>query len=150
MKITEYSVNNKREVKKFILEVLGEFGFRHTPELDYDLEDPKKYYSDTGGIFYVAKKEVDIVGTIAIKNKGEGVAELKRFYVRKNCRGTGIGRKLLELVIDFCGKKGFSKIILDSNPKFERAITLYKKNGFIVTGVCGSAMCPILMEKILT
>ncbi|MBI3380063.1 hypothetical protein HY029_04875 [Candidatus Gottesmanbacteria bacterium] len=69
MEIIVYNSLDQPGVKKFVLGVLREFGFNYDKKLDYDLEDPEKYYPDTGGIFYVIKKENKIIGTIAIKIK---------------------------------------------------------------------------------
>lgn len=114
MNLITYSPNDQLDVKKFVLGVLKEFDFDYNPKLDYDLEDPQKYYPDTGGVFYVIKNGGKIIGTIGIKNKSKGVAELKRFYIDKNHRGKGYGSQLVNKAIDFCRQKKFKKIILDT------------------------------------
>ncbi len=151
MDITNYKSMDQPQVKKFVLGVLAEFGFPRKPEWDYDLEDPQKYYSGTGGVFYIIKNKESIIGTIAIKNKGEGVAELKRFYIDKNYRGKGYGSQLVDKALEFCRKNKFKKIILDTWNYFDIAMKLYEKRGFRVIGEekVDDKRCTIFMEKII-
>ncbi|MDX1364833.1 GNAT family N-acetyltransferase [Arenibacter latericius] len=50
--------------------------------------------------------------------------------VDKTYRGQGLGRKLMEKLVDEGKKKGLSEILLFSNDKRVEAITLYKSLGF--------------------
>ncbi|GGW38123.1 GNAT family N-acetyltransferase [Arenibacter certesii] len=50
--------------------------------------------------------------------------------VDKAYRGQGLGRKLMEKLVDEGKKKGLSEILLFSNDKRVEAITLYKSIGF--------------------
>lgn len=97
------------------------------------------------------KDKGKIIGTIAIKNKGNGIAGLKRFYVDKNYRGKGYGSKLADKAINFCRKKKFKKIILDTWSNLDRAMKLYERRGFKITGENrgSDTRCNIFMEKVL-
>ena len=50
--------------------------------------------------------------------------------VDKACRGRGIGRKLMEILVEEGRKKGLSEILLFSADKRIEAISLYKSLGF--------------------
>jgi len=145
MKIREVTTEDQQKVKRFVLSVLvDEFGFPRKPEWDYDLEDPIKYYQEQGGNFYILENNKKLIGTIAIKNKGNKIAELKRMYVDKKFRGKGLGRKLFDKAIKFSVQNKFEKVILDTWNKFDTAKKIYKKNGFKVIGREGEQ---IFMEK---
>lgn len=149
--IRKYSPGLQRAVKTFVLGILTEFGFKYDPALDFDLDNPQKFYPGSGGVFLVARESSKVVGTIAVKIK-DGVPILKRFYVDKKHRGKGIGGRLFDQVIAFCRKNKFRKITLDTNNKFCDAFEMYKKKGFKtvskdVNPSCSSCTCHIYMEK---
>lgn len=51
--------------------------------------------------------------------------------IKKEYRDKGIGKYLLELIINKSKNYGYKKLVLRVRAKNERAITLYKKYGFI-------------------
>lgn len=144
MQIREFNIKDQPAVKEFVLSVLSEFNFQYNGELDYDLEDPDKYYKNQGGIFYVLEMDNKIVGTIAVKNKNDGIAEIKRLYIDKDHRGKGYGPKLFDKALKFCKDNNFTKIILDTWTRFETAKLLYLSRGFKITSTRGEQ---IFMEK---
>jgi RimJ/RimL family protein N-acetyltransferase len=104
---------------------------------DREQEQEIRKIREDGGLYAVA--EVD--GKIA------GVALLRRGPLEMNChvakfrmwlvpgyRGLGLGKKLMEYVIDGARARGVEKISLDVFSNNERAIGLYKKFGFRVEG----------------
>ncbi len=71
-----------------------------------------------------------ILGTIGIINKGNGIAELKRFFVHADFRGNGYGTELLNNAIEFCKKNGIKKIAFETGKEFKQGRAFYKKRGF--------------------
>jgi GNAT superfamily N-acetyltransferase len=61
---------------------------------------------------------------------GEKMGEIKRMYIRPRFRGKGIGRDLLERLINEALKFGYSKIRLDTGPFMKEAHGLYFSFGF--------------------
>lgn len=151
IEISIFDSDLQPEVKTFVLGVLSEFGFKFDPKLDYDLDDPQKYYHGSGGIFYVASHNGKIVGTVAVRIK-DGIPVLKRFYVARESRGKGIGSMLFDKAIAYCKEKKYKKITLDTNNKFCDAFEMYKKKGFKTVKKdnnpdCSSCTCHVYMEK---
>ena len=62
----------------------------------------------------------------------EGIAELKRMYVKPAGRGHGLGRELAEFAIEFARAAGYRVIRLDSDQaSMPEANALYEKLGFV-------------------
>ena len=104
---------------------------------DSDLLHLNQHYNkDNGGCFWVVEKvdnnDTQIVGTAAIRILRQFVStcELKRMFVLKSHRGLGIGQMLLDVVLDYAKKSGYSNIYLYSSKDLQAARKLYLKNGF--------------------
>lgn len=129
--IISYQKKNRTKVKKFVLNVLSEFGFFYNQENDFDLSEIEKYYSKTNrSIFLLYIDKGKIAGTIALKKQNKDTAELKRFYVANEFRGQGIGKQLHSEILKYARVFKYKKIILDTTPHMQRAIEFYKKAGY--------------------
>ena len=90
----------------------------------------KEMYSEpTGGIFLLQQGE-EFIGCVAIRKKGEGIAELKRMYIQPDIRKAGAGTMLLEKALTAAKELGYQIIRLDTLATMTPAINLYKKHGF--------------------
>jgi len=129
--LTEFEKKDKEAVKDFIQKAFKEFGYVDSAP---DLDDIFSYYFDTGGVFYVLKNETNVIGTIAVINLGEGVAELKKLYVEKSYQRHGFGQQLLTKAISFCVDNNFNLIKVKTDVRMQTAHRLYEKNKFMRTG----------------
>ena len=120
MKIREYKDEDKEKVKKLVKEVLMEI-FNSASNLK-DLNNIKEEYEK----FFVAEENGEIIGTLGIKNEGD--ARISRMYVKKEKRGKGIGKKLMEKAIRYCKKK-FKRIFLTTYIQMNSK-DFYEKIGF--------------------
>ena len=85
------------------------------------------------GRLYVAMFNDSLAGCVALREINKELCEMKRLYVRKQYRNFGIGRALVEKIINDAGNIGYGKILLDTLPSMRDAISLYKKLGFAET-----------------
>ena len=82
---------------------------------------------------FIAYIDENPVGCASFKQYEEGVAELKRVYVKPDYRGKGIAEQLVNTVSAAAGKKGFQTLILETGKTFTAAVNLYQKLGFVIT-----------------
>ncbi len=59
-----------------------------------------------------------------------GVVELVKLAVAADVQGQGVGRRLIEVSLDFARQQGASRVTLISNSKLEAALRLYQRFGF--------------------
>jgi len=78
----------------------------------------------------VAYEDSVAVGCGAIKKYAEGVAEIKRMFVRAERRGRGIAKSILSELEMWAGELNFSECILETGVKQPEAIALYQKSGY--------------------
>ncbi|MDZ8087389.1 MAG: GNAT family N-acetyltransferase [Nostoc sp. DedQUE12b] len=82
------------------------------------------------GRLLLGQYEQKIAGCACLRKIGEDIGEIKRMYVKPEFRRKGIGRSLLEGIINEAAYIGYSKIRLDSAPFAKEAHALYRVFGF--------------------
>ena len=92
----------------------------------------KEKYIDTGGSFWVAKKDGEVIGSIGLMVCDDQLAILKKFFVYEPYRGAPhhLGQRLYQTLLDFAKSRGIRKIILDTPKNTDRAHKFYEKAGF--------------------
>ena len=128
IEILTYEEKDKDRTIEFIVGILeGEFGFsRERP----DLANIPNFYQAPNGNFWLAVENDVVVGTIALKDYEEGRGYLKRMYVKRELRGTGLADKLLSELVEHAKKNGFETIYLGTDVSMRRAQGFYSKKGF--------------------
>lgn len=74
--------------------------------------------------------EGKIVGCAGLRKIANDVGEVKRMYVRPEYRRKGIGRLLLEALVNQARQNNYLKIRLDSAPFAKESQALYRSLGF--------------------
>jgi ribosomal protein S18 acetylase RimI-like enzyme len=87
-------------------------------------------YAPPGGRLLLAIVEGQPAGCVALRNIGEGFAEMKRLYVRPAFRGMKLGRKLTEAVLAEARSIGYRAVRLDTLATMKEAQSLYLSMGF--------------------
>lgn len=81
---------------------------------------------------FVAYEDDKPAGCAAFKRYSEGVAEVKRVFVRPEYRGKGIARFLMTELTATAKRQGYNALILETGRPLEAAIRLYESIGFEV------------------
>eukprot|EP00831_Metopus_contortus_P078664 TRINITY_DN7657_c0_g3_i2.p3 TRINITY_DN7657_c0_g3~~TRINITY_DN7657_c0_g3_i2.p3 ORF type:complete len:129 (+),score=32.89 TRINITY_DN7657_c0_g3_i2:128-514(+) len=84
------------------------------------------------GNFWLAFEGDELVGTIALKDVGDGVCSLRKMFVKKAYRGRerGIARALMGTLLDWAREKGGQEIYLGTADVYHAAHRFYEKSGF--------------------
>jgi putative acetyltransferase len=88
-------------------------------------------YAPPSGRLLIAFVGGQAGGCVAIRKIGDGIAEMKRLYVRPAQRGTGLGRKLTEAVLAAAGAAEYRAVRLDTLATMKEAQALYLSMGFV-------------------
>lgn len=72
-----------------------------------------------------------LAGIACLKRLKDGIAEIKRMYVRPDFRRQGLGRALLDSLIQEAKEAGYHTIRLDSARFMKSAHALYESAGFL-------------------
>lgn len=88
-------------------------------------------FPDFYALLLLARVDGAAAAAIGLKDLGGGVCEMKRLYARPDFQGLGLGRRLCDALIDKARQRGFQKMRLDTLPRLERAISLYRQYGFV-------------------
>jgi len=83
--------------------------------------------------YYVAIYNGELVGGCGIKqldNEISNVCELQKMYIAPEARGKKIGKKLLDISLDFAIKSGYEQCYLETFSTMHDALSLYRNNGF--------------------
>lgn len=109
-----------------------EFGINITAEDQPDLKQIPAFYQTGNGDFWVARMQGKVIGTIALKDIGNGEAALRKMFVAAPWRGRdlGVARQMLERLIDTAKTRGVHRIFLGTTDRFLAAHHLYEKQGF--------------------
>jgi ribosomal protein S18 acetylase RimI-like enzyme len=106
-----------------------EVSFDIRAALEQDLAKLHQFTPPTGRLL-LGQYDAKPVGCACLKKIGAEIGEIKRMYVRSDYRRRGIGRSLLEALIEEARQIGYSKIRLDSAPFAKESQALYRKVGF--------------------
>jgi putative acetyltransferase len=87
-------------------------------------------YAPPGGSLFLATHSGKAAGCVAFRSMSSDVCELKRMYVRPGFRGMGIGRRLIDALIQAARQSGYSLMRLETTTAAEGAVSLYRTVGF--------------------
>jgi ribosomal protein S18 acetylase RimI-like enzyme len=117
-----------------------ELFMEYAASLDFDLEFQgfakeleainTQYRPPKGALLLCYSEENEAIGCVAVRELSEGIAELKRLYIRPTFRHLKMGKRLLSAAVEAARGLGYGYIRLDTVPGQDRAQALYRQFGF--------------------
>jgi len=89
-------------------------------------------YAPPRGRLLLAREFDQVMGCVALRRHGPTTCEMKRLFVRPEYRDRGLGRVLVEAIIEEARKIGYAHMRLDTiADRMDRAVALYRSIGFV-------------------
>ncbi|MPS64486.1 MAG: GNAT family N-acetyltransferase [Chryseobacterium sp.] len=109
-----------------------EFNVPITIEDQPDLMQIEEFYVASGGNFWGAFKDGELVGTIALVKFDKNAAAIRKMFVKKEFRGKkhNIAQQLLEVLIAYCHENGIEEVYLGTVSILKAALRFYERNHF--------------------
>jgi putative acetyltransferase len=104
--------------------------FAVEPKEEAVLADPRGTILDRGGRIFFAVRDGQVVGSCALLALAPGEFEVAKMAVTESSRRGGVGRRLLERVIQEARVAGARRLYLETNSRLTPAIRLYESLGF--------------------
>lgn len=154
VEIVKLTSEEWRQYKQLYLEALQSepHAFRHSYEDEIELPDSEwknrmnSFVKENSCILLFASYNGRFAGTMTARwgstNKVRHIATIETFYVSKEYRAKGVGKKLFESMINFLHfRKNVLKIKLAVVTGQEAAVKLYKSFGFRQIGIIEKELC---------
>jgi putative acetyltransferase len=122
-------------VAAIIRQVMTEFG---ATGCGYSIGDAEvdamfEAYPAPAAAFFVVEHEGKILGCggmASLQGGEQGVCELRKMYFLPELRGSGMGHRLLGIILDAARKAGYSLCYLETLEAMDQARKLYLGHGF--------------------
>jgi putative acetyltransferase len=123
---------DREQVEDLVYTALAEYGLTHDPDTtDADLKDIDQSYFARGGTFRVLETpDGAIIGAYGLYPVNNGTCELRKMYLRRDYRGQGLGKRLLDDALVDARRLGFASVVLETASVLKEAIALYESYGF--------------------
>ncbi len=83
------------------------------------------------GVFYLVEDGGELLAMGGLRRSEDGIAELKRVYVRPAGRGRRLGEAIARRLVDDARTFGYRRVRLDTLPFMQSAQALYAALGFV-------------------
>jgi putative acetyltransferase len=137
--VRPFAPADQEPVRALVLTGLAEhWGVAPDPSFNRDLDDIATSYAQ-GTTLVAVRPDGTIVGTGTVVPRSHGTAEIVRMAVSTELRGCGIGRQLVDALIDVArsGWEGpaIHTIVLETTSTWRDTIAFYERCGFTITHV---------------
>ena len=123
---------DERRIQHIVDAVLREYGMAiELDDIDRDLIDIQASYVSQGGTFRVLVDNTgQLLGCGALHPLDAETVELRKMYFLPVARGQGLGRAMLQSLVDTARAIGYKRVTLETQTVLRDAIALYERFGF--------------------
>lgn len=79
---------------------------------------------------WICEHDHKMIGFLLLMHRENSTAQLRYFYLEEEYRGIGLGKKLMELYMEFYTSCGYTSSYLWTTDDLHPAISLYTRHGF--------------------
>jgi putative acetyltransferase len=157
-KIREIEPSDNSSLATVLRTVLLEMGVPKvgTAYADPELDSMYQAYDVARSAYFVVTYKNQVLGGAGIAplaDEDATVCELQKMYFSPKSRGLGLGKKMIQICLNYAKNNGFTQCYLETMPNMKQAQGLYQHMGFqyIKTplGNTGHFSCPVWMIKSL-
>ncbi len=151
--IRSWQPGDRQAALAIIRQVLQEYSLCCEPEgSDRDVLEVETCYWQTGGEFWVVKRDGILVGTAGYYpiDRGHKAVEIRKMYLLPEARGQGLGRYLLKTLEAAIQARGFAEIWIETASVLKEAVGLYETSGYAPASGVGTARCDRVYCKSLS
>ncbi len=92
-----------------------------------------KNYDPALDRIWMAEQGETMAGFLLLMHRENNAAQLRYFFIQPPYRGIGLGKRLMDLYMDFLKKSGYRSAYLWTTHEQQTAAALYKRYGFVLT-----------------
>ena len=132
--IRPFAPGDQSAVRRLVLEGLGERWGWIDEMRNPDLDDIAAHYVAPGHYFVVVEQDGKLIGTGALVAEGadrQATGRIVRMSVAPEHRGRGLGRALVEHLLDEARRRGYRGMLVETTKEWHDAIRLYQRCGFV-------------------
>ena len=113
------------------------------------LDDPQAKILAGGGRIFMALRDGQAVGCVALLKMADGGYEVAKMTVSEDLRGAGLGKLLMQRCIDAGAELGATRLYLETNSGLAPALGLYRAMGFrdLAPAHTEYVRCDVWMER---
>ena len=133
--IRQLEERDNEALAKIIRSSLEEFGAAKPGTVYFDPTTDALYqlFQKENAGYFVAEQNGMLLGGGGIyptEGLPEHTCELVKMYLKKENRGLGLGKKLIQQCLDFAKQTGYKHVYLETMPELKQALNTYAKFGF--------------------
>ncbi len=131
MEIMTYQEKYKDQIINLILDIQNnEAKINLSLDEQPDLKDIRTCYEKDGGEFWIALEDDEVIGTLALMNKENGNAVLKKAFVKAEYRKNGILSLLYDELLKFAKEKKIHRFVFDTPSVATDCHQFFEKRGY--------------------
>ena len=134
--IRPFAPGDQFAARRLILQGLGERWGWIDETRNPDLGDIAAHYVAPGHYFVVVERDGELIGAGALLAEGaegadrQATGRIVRMSVAREHRGRGLGRALVEHLLDEARRRGYRRVLVETTKEWHDAIRLYERCGF--------------------